>query len=61
MKMVMKLQLNLGYTDFSMSEVTYIPDNYVSMDEESTEKALSLIESLEDIDDVQEVYHNLEV
>ena len=51
----------LGYTDFSMSEVTYIPDNYVSMDEESTEKALSLIESLEDIDDVQEVYHNLEV
>ena len=44
-----------------MSEVTYIPDNYVSMDEESTEKALSLIESLEDIDDVQEVYHNLEV
>lgn len=51
----------MGYTDFSVSEVTYIPDNYVSMDEESTEKALSLIESLEDIDDVQEVYHNLEV
>ena len=51
----------LGYTNFSMSEVTYIPDNYVSMDEESMEKALSLIESLEDIDDVQEVYHNLEV
>ena len=51
----------LGYTNFSMSEVTYIPDNYVSMDDESMEKALSLIESLEDIDDVQEVYHNLEV
>lgn len=51
----------LGYTDFSVSEVTYIPDNYVSMDEESKERALALIDALEDIDDVQSVYHNLEI
>ena len=53
--------VSLGYDEFVMSEVTYVPDNYMSLDEEATEKALSLIESLEDIDDVQAVYHNLDV
>lgn len=52
---------NKGYTNFIMSEVTYIPDNYISLDEETTEKAMSLIETLEDIDDVQAVYHNLDI
>lgn len=51
----------LGYNEFVMSEVTYVPDNYISLDEEVTNKAISLIENLEDIDDVQEVYHNLEM
>ena len=50
-----------GYTNYIMSEVTYIPDNYISLDEESTEKAINLIETLEDIDDVQAVYHNLDM
>ena len=50
-----------GYTNFIVSEVTYIPDNYIALDEETTEKALVLIENLEDIDDVQAVYHNLDV
>ena len=50
-----------GYDEFILSEVTYIPDNYLNVDEETKEKALSLIESLEDIDDVQSVYHNLEI
>ena len=51
----------LGYDNYIMSEVTYIPDNYMELDEETKEKALSLIEALEDIDDVQSVYHNLEI
>jgi len=50
-----------GYTNYIMSEVTYVPDNYISLDEETTEKALNLIEALEDIDDVQAVYHNLDM
>ena len=50
-----------GYTNYIMSEVTFIPDNYVTLDEETTEKAMSLIEALEDIDDVQAVYHNLDM
>jgi len=52
---------NLGYDNYIMSEVTYIPDNYMSLDSETTEKAITLIENLEDIDDVQAVYHNLEM
>ena len=52
---------NLGYDKYLVSEVTFVPDNYISLDEEGTEKVMSLIEALEDIDDVQNVYHNLEL
>ena len=50
-----------GYDKFITSEVTYIPDNYIKLNEEEEEKVLSLIESLEEIEDVQNVYHNLEM
>ena len=52
---------NLGYDKYVMSEVTFVPDNYIALDEETTEKVVALIEALEDIDDVQNVYHNLEM
>ena len=51
----------LGYDKYIMSEVTFVPDNYISLDEETTDKVVALIEALEDIDDVQNVYHNLEM
>ena len=50
-----------GITDFIMNEVRYIPSNYITLDEDKTNKILSLVETLEDLDDVQDVYHNLEV
>lgn len=50
-----------GYDKFITSEVTFIPDNYIKLNEEEEEKVLSLIESLEEIEDVQNVYHNLEL
>ena len=53
--------VNMGYDEFIASEVTYTPDNYIKLDDEATEKVMSLIESLEDLDDVQAVYHNLEM
>lgn len=52
---------NIGYNEFILSEVTFVPNNYMSLDEESSEKCLSLIEALEDIEDVQNIYHNLEI
>ena len=50
-----------GYDKCITSEVTFIPDNYIKLNEEEEEKVLSLIESLEEIEDVQNVYHNLEM
>ena len=53
--------IDKGYDEFVMSEVTYVPDNYIKLDDEASDKVISLIEALEDIDDVQSVYHNLEI
>ncbi len=52
---------SLGYDKFVVSEVTFIPDNYISLSEEDSEKVMTLIEALEDLDDVQNVYHNLDI
>ena len=50
----------LGVSEFLTSEVTYIASNQVSLDEETSEKVYGLVEALEDIDYVQNVYCNLE-
>ena len=50
-----------GVTDFIMNEVRYIPSNYVKLDSEKEEKIMALVDTLLDLDDVQDVYHNLEV
>lgn len=51
----------LGYDKYIMSEVTFVPDNYITLDPEGTEKVMTLIDALEDLDDVQNVYHNLDI
>lgn len=50
-----------GIKDFLRSEVSYVASNKIALDEEDTEKVMSLIEALEDIDDVSSVYHNLDI
>ena len=52
---------NKGYDKFLVSEVTFVPNNYIALDEETTEKVMGLIDALNDIEDVQEVYHNLDL
>lgn len=52
---------NEGINEFLTSEITYIADNKISLDDEKTEKVMNLIDLLNDIDDVSDVYHNLEV
>ena len=52
---------NMGYDKFIVSEVTFIPNNYIELEGENYEKACNLIDSLNDLDDVQNVYHNLEL
>ena len=50
-----------GINEFLTSEITYVADNKISLDDEKCEKVMNLIEALEEIDDVQNVYHNMEV
>ena len=50
---------NVGVKEFLECELTYIPNMFVELDEESKEKVHNLVEVLEDNDDVQDVYYNL--
>lgn len=49
----------IGVTNFLTSEITYVANNEIELDDEGKEKVLGLVEALEDIDDVQSVYYNL--
>ena len=49
----------IGVTKFLTSEITYVANNEIELDDEGKEKVLGLVEALEDIDDVQNVYYNL--
>ena len=50
-----------NYNKFIMSEVTFVPTNYITLDDEQATKVLNLIEALEELEDVQNVYHNLDI
>ena len=43
---------------FLEAGIQMIPSNYITLDEASGEKMQRLIDNLEDLDDVLEVYHN---
>lgn len=51
--------INNGVEDFITSEVTFIADNLIELDEDTKEKVEKLIDTLEDDDDVQNIYHNM--
>lgn len=48
-----------GVKEFLECELTYIPNMEVELDEEASEKVHNLVDTLEDLDDVQDVYYNL--
>ncbi|ADN68648.1 YebC/PmpR family DNA-binding transcriptional regulator [Mycoplasmopsis fermentans] len=54
------VESNLNISDFMQCEVTYIPNTTVAFDKEKSEKLQEFIARLEDDDDVQEVFHNIE-
>ena len=45
--------------EFLQCELTYVPNMEVELDEEGAEKVMNLVDNLEDLDDVQDVYCNL--
>lgn len=50
---------SMGVTEFLTSEITYVASNEIELDEEGREKVRTLVEQLEELDDVQDVYDNL--
>ena len=49
---------NKNYT-FVSSEVAMVPDNYITLSDEQSEKVSNLIDVLEEDEDVKNVWHNL--
>jgi YebC/PmpR family DNA-binding regulatory protein len=47
--------------EVAMAEVTMRPDSLSALDVETAEKVLRMVERLEDLDDVQEVYTNADI
>jgi YebC/PmpR family DNA-binding regulatory protein len=45
----------------SLAEVTYVPQNYVKLEEKNAEQMLKLMEVLDDHDDVQKVHANFDI
>ena len=56
---VKKALEDAGVKEFLECELTYIPNMEVSLDDEGMEKVHRLVDTLEDLDDVQSVYYNL--
>ncbi|WP_036451835.1 YebC/PmpR family DNA-binding transcriptional regulator [Mycoplasma buteonis] len=55
------IESNLGIDNFIQCEVTYIPNMYVEYDQEKENKLLEFAEKLKDDDDIQDVYHNIDI
>ncbi len=51
----------VGVKEFMTCEVSFVAKNPIELDDENTEKVMELVSMLEDIDDVQAVYHNLDI
>lgn len=57
-----KTQLeNSGFSDFETAEVTFISTDKVKLNKEDAEQFIATIERFEDHDDIQEVYHNVDL
>lgn len=49
-----------GITEFTVAELTMLPQNEVTLDPDAKEQFEKLIDALEDLEDVQRVYHNVD-
>ncbi|MFD1177941.1 YebC/PmpR family DNA-binding transcriptional regulator [Paenibacillus puldeungensis] len=52
---------NAGITEFTVAELTMLAQNYVTLPEDAEVQFEKLIDALEDLEDVQQVYHNVEL
>lgn len=52
---------NAGITEFNVAELTMLPQTEVTLDGDAFVQFEKLIDALEDLDDVQRVYHNVDL
>ncbi|NPC91796.1 YebC/PmpR family DNA-binding transcriptional regulator [Bacillus sp. WMMC1349] len=52
---------NVGITEFTVAELTMLAQNDVTLLEDEKDKFEKLIDALEDLEDVQQVYHNVDL
>ncbi|MBM7691780.1 YebC/PmpR family DNA-binding regulatory protein [Peribacillus deserti] len=52
---------NAGITDFTVAELTMLAQNELTLPEDSQAQFEKLIDALEDLEDVQQVYHNVDL
>ena len=50
-----------GYTEFEQCEITMLPNDEITLTGEDAEKFQSLLDMLDEVEDVQHVYHNVEL
>jgi len=49
-----------GVTEFTVAELTMLAQNHIELPEDAQAQFEKLIDALEDLEDVQQVYHNVE-
>ncbi|EFM12364.1 protein of unknown function DUF28 [Paenibacillus curdlanolyticus YK9] len=52
---------NAGVSEFIIAEITMLAQNFVTLPEDAIASFEKLIDALEDLEDVQQVYHNVEL
>jgi len=52
---------SFGEIDFEVDEIQFIPQNYTTISSEDMELFEKFVAMLDDLDDVQQVYHNVEM
>ncbi|MBN8209978.1 YebC/PmpR family DNA-binding transcriptional regulator [Bacillus sp. NTK071] len=52
---------NAGISEFTIAELTMLAQNDVELSEEDQEQFLKMIDALEELEDVQQVYHNVDL
>jgi len=56
-----KISLEAAGIPLSLAEITMLPRSYISLDGKSAEQMIRLIESLEEHEDIQNVYTNVDI
>ena len=56
-----KLEIEKKIQEFISSSIEWLPANKISLDQEKTRSVLNFLEALEEDDDIQHVYANLEI